>query len=65
MKLDIKKIKIILAQKGLNQTEFARLLGARRQEVSRIFKQEGCCLKNVGRIAKALGVNVSEILAEE
>ena len=64
MKLNVWRIKLLLAEKGLNQTDLAAITGVSRQQISRLFKQEGCYLKTVGKIAKGLGVNVSEILVE-
>ena len=65
MKLDVLKIKIILARKALNQADLAKCCGMRRQALNEIFKRGVCTLKTLGKIANALGVDVTEILAEE
>ena len=65
MKLDVLKIKLIMARKELNQTDLAKKCGMRRQVLNAIFIRETCTLKTIGKIANALGVDVTEIVKEE
>jgi len=65
MKLNVWKIKLILAEKEMNQSDLAIKIGANRQQVNNILSAETCSLKTLGRIAKALGVSVQEIVKEE
>ena len=65
MKLDVLKIKLILARKELNQADLAKSCGMRRQALTEIFDRGACTLKTLGRIANALGVDVTEIVKEE
>ena len=65
MKLNIWKIKLILAEKEMNQSDLAVKCGVNRQQINEILSRESCSLKTLGRIAKALGVSVAEIVKEE
>lgn len=65
MKLNTWKIKLLLAEKEMNQSELAIKIGANRQQVNEILSRETCSLKTLGRMAKALGVPVAEIVKEE
>lgn len=65
MKLDVLKIKLIIARKELNQTDLAKKCGMRRQALNEIFNRGTCTLKTIGKIAKALDVDVTEIIKEE
>lgn len=65
MKLDAHKIKLLLAEKEMNQSDLAIKVGVTRQGINDILNRESCTLKTLGRIAKALGVPVQEIVKEE
>lgn len=65
MKLDARKIRVILAQKEMNQSNLAKKCGMRPQALSEILSRGTCTLKTIGKIANALGVDVTEILEEE
>lgn len=65
MKLNVWKIKLILAEKEMNQSDLAVKIGVNRQQVNKILSTETCSLKTLGRIAKALSVPVQEIVKEE
>ena len=65
MKLDVLKVKLILARKELNQTDLAKKCGMRRQALNEIFERGSCTLKTLGKIAKALEVDVTEIIKED
>ncbi len=65
MKLNVWRIKLILAEKGMNQSDLAVKIGVNRQQVNDLLSRETCTLKTLGRIAKALGVPVAEIVKEE
>lgn len=65
MKLNAWKIKLILAEREMNQSDLAVKIGVNRQQVNEILGRESCSLKTLGRIAKALGVPVAEIVKEE
>ena len=65
MKLNAWKIKLILAEREMNQSDLAVKIGVNRQQVNEILGRESCSLKTLGRIAKALDVPVVEIVKEE
>lgn len=65
MKLDVPKIKLILAEREMNQSDMAKKCGVNRQQINNILSRGSCTLKTMGKIAKALGVPVQEIVKEE
>lgn len=65
MKLDARKIKMLLAEREMNQSDLARQCGVARQQLGKILARESCTTKMLGKIAKGLGVPVSEIIKEE
>lgn len=65
MKLDVQKIKLILAEREMNQSDLAKKCGVNRQQINDILSRGSCTLKTLGRIAKAIHVPVSEIVKEE
>ena len=64
MKLNSWKIKLILAEREMSQSDLAIKIGASRQQVNDTLSRESCSLKMLGRIAKALDVPVIEIVKE-
>lgn len=65
MKLNAWKIKLVLAEKGMNQADLAIKCGVNRQQINEILSRESCTLKTLGRIAKALDIPVAEIVKED
>lgn len=65
MKLNTRKIKLLLAERGMAQTDLAIMCGVHRQQLSVILSRGTCTLKTLGRIARALGVDVAEIIKME
>ncbi len=65
MKLNTWKIKLILAEKEMNQADLAVKCGVNRQRINELLSRATCSLKTLGRIAKALDVPVAEIVKEE
>lgn len=64
MKLNTWKIKLILAEKEMNQSDLAEKIGVNRQQINEILSRKTCSLKTLGRIAEALGAPVAEIVKE-
>lgn len=62
MRLDKTKITILMAVKELSVTEIARRCGKTKQRVSCIFNSINVAPKTAGMIAKALEVDVTEII---
>ena len=65
MKLNAWKVRILLAEKEMNQSDLAIKCGVNRQQINDLLSRETCTLKTLGRIANALGVGVAEIVKEE
>lgn len=65
MKVDAKKIELLMAEKGLLSKDVAERSGMSRQNFSTVKLRGSCTPVNAGKIAKALGVDVTEILAKE
>lgn len=65
MKLDVPKIKLILAEQEMNQSDLAKKCGVSRQQINNILSRGSCTLKTMGKIVKALGMPVQEIVKEE
>ena len=64
MKLDKTKINLLMAVKELSVTEIARRCGKTKQRVSCIFNSINVAPKTAGMIAKALEVDVTEIIEQ-
>lgn len=65
MEIDVTKIRIILAQYGITQSELAKRSGISRQNISVILSKGRCRNESAGKIARGLGVHVCEILKGE
>ena len=65
MKINVSKIKLLLATQELTRSELANRSGISRQSISTILGRETCEPKTAGKIAKALGVDAAEIIKEE
>lgn len=65
MRLDNIKIKLLMAELEINQTVLAEKVGVSRQNISLMLCRGTCSIVNAGRLAKALGVDVREIVREE
>lgn len=64
MELSRKKINIALAQKVMTVAQLAKAYGVSRSRMNVILNQREVTPVCAGRIAKALGVDVTEILAD-
>lgn len=62
MTIDDKKFKIALARSGLTATQTAERAGISRQRLCSILNQKNVSPRSCGKIAKALGVDVTEII---
>lgn len=65
MKLNVQKVKVILAEKEMNQTDLAIKCGVNRQQINEILSRGTCTLKTLGRLSKSLGVPVEQIVMED
>jgi len=65
MKINVHKIKLILAEREMTRTDLAVKSGISRQNISTILTRGTCELKTVGKLAKGLNIPISEIAREE
>lgn len=65
MKLNIKNINLLLAKQIIGQKELAERCGMLPQNIHTILFRGSCQPRTAGKIAKALGVDVAEIVKEE
>ena len=62
MQLDRKKIDICLARKKMSVTDFAKVYGVSRARMNVILNQRDVTPITAGRIAKVLGVDVTQLI---
>lgn len=65
MKIDSIKIKLLMAEREINQNELAEKCGISRQNISLTLSRGTCHPVKATKLANALGVNVREIIKEE
>lgn len=64
MKLNTTHIKAMLATRSMTQVALAEKAGISRQSISTILGRGTCSLPNAGKLARALEVDVTEIIKE-
>ena len=62
MRINARKVEAMLARDSLTRTEVSKRSGISRQSVSCILQRGTCSTVNAGRLARALGVDVTEIM---
>lgn len=65
MRIDSIKIKLLLAEKEMTQSDLAEKCGLARQNISITLSRGTCSPAKVAKIAAALGVPAQEIIKEE
>lgn len=65
MKVDKKKLYIAMARAELNRDTLASKAGMPIPTVCNVYQRGSCKPATAGKIAKALGIDVTEILADE
>lgn len=65
MKINTNRVILILAQQELTKTALAERCGLSRQNISTILGRGTCEPVTAGKLAKGLGVPVSEIVKED
>lgn len=65
MKINAKKIEILLAEQGKTKQMLSRECGISAQSISTIIRRGSCEPRSAGKLATALGVHVMEIAASE
>lgn len=62
MRISKAELGILLAEAGITFAELAKQSGVSRQTISSIYNGKSCTPKTAGKIAKALGKEVAELL---
>lgn len=65
LKADIKKLKLCMANKCMNTEDLCKATKMPRPTVNNVISGRSVRPATIGRIAKALGVDVKDILSEE
>ena len=65
MKIDNEKFEVALARSGLTMGQAAERAGISRQRYCMILNQKNVTPRAVGKIAKGVGVDVTEIIETE
>lgn len=61
MNLNVSKIEIVLAERGMTKAALAGRSGISRQSISTIIRRGSCNPPTAGKLAAGLGVAVSDI----
>lgn len=65
MKVDTRKIAVLMAENSLTQIELAKRAGLCGQQISAVIRRGGTCQPaTAGKLAVGLGVPVTEIMLE-
>ena len=65
IKLDGRKLNIELARHEMSVTQLAEAAGINRTSIAAIRKTGVCKTTTAGKLARALGIDVTEIMADE
>ncbi len=65
MKADVKKLRLAMARACMNSQDLARAADIPPQTINAFIRGRGARPATIGRIAKALGVDITEITKEE
>lgn len=65
MRINVNKIVSILAEREMTRAEAASVCGLCRPNMSTILTRGTCAEKTAGKLAKGLGVDVTEIIADK
>ncbi len=64
MKINIRAVKILMAQKQMTHAQLAELAGISRPTITTLLTRGTCSIPNAGKLADALGVEVEAIIDE-
>ena len=62
MNINVAKIEIILAERGMTQKDLSDACGTSRQNINAVLRRGTCEPKTAGKLASGLGVHVTDIL---
>lgn len=63
--LDLKKVNLALARNCLNKSDLPEVSGVPYTTIANVFAGKGTTTKTAGKIARALGVDVTEIIKDQ
>ena len=64
MELNTRRVDVLLAERGMKRKNLAEVSGLSTSNLSTVLRRGSCTTNTAGRIAKGLGVPVSEIITE-
>lgn len=64
MEIDVMKVRILMAERGITQVELSKKCSVTRQNISRVLAKGRCNPVTAGKIASGLGVRVVDIMKE-
>lgn len=64
MELNTRRVDVILAEKGMKRKNLAEASGLSKSNLSTVLRRGSCTTNTAGRIARGLGVPVTEITTE-
>lgn len=64
MKINTNKVVLILAEKEMTKTNLAERCEISRQNLSTILGRGTCSPKTAGKLAKGLGISITEIMED-
>lgn len=62
LNVDVKKLEILLVNKHMSVIELSRLSGLSHETIYRMLKEKKASLKTLGKIAKALEIDIEKVL---
>ena len=62
MNINVIKIEILLAERGMTKKDLADAIGISRQHISTVVRRGTCEPKTAGKLAAGLGVLVTDIM---
>lgn len=64
MKINTNKVVLVLAEKEMTKSSLAERSGISRQNLSTILGRGTCSPKTAGKLAKGLGIPITEIMED-
>lgn len=65
MRINVDKLRLACARRCINSKDLVEIAGIPRSTLSNALKRQGASPATIGKIARALGVDVLEILADD
>lgn len=64
MKIDARRVEALIAERELTKNDLAALCGIASQNITKVIRRGSCEPRTVGKLARGLGVEISEILGD-